>query len=107
MWEAYLQFGGWLIRAWGIQVAVLHLTRRRGRALRFFTLIPAVAAMGAAGLGCALGLLLLLAAPPLAGIILTMTVAALLAGGGWSLAYLAGWAMAWRWNQCRRKECAP
>lgn len=101
MWELYLQFGSWLIRAWGVQVAVLYLTRRRGKALRFLTLLPAVLAMGTAGLGCILGLLLLLAVPPLAGVILAMTMAALLAGGGWSLAYLTGWAMAWRWNRPR------
>lgn len=88
----------WLLQAWGIQVAVLHLTHRRARPLRFVTVVPAAYALLAAGLSCGAGTYLLLLPMPMSGILLIIVgLGVSLVSGGWGAACLLGWLLAWRW----------
>lgn len=106
MWELPVSFAAWLIRAWGVQVAVLRLTRRRFRPLRFVTVVPVAVALITAGLGCGAGAFFLMALPmPISAILLgALGLGVGLVSGGWGAACLVGWALAWWWEKTGRGE---
>lgn len=98
MWVLSASFTTWLLQAWGIQVAVLHLTQRRARPLRFITVVPAAIALLTAGLSCGVGTYFLLLPMPVSGLLLILAgLVVSLVSGGWGAACLLGWLLAWRW----------